>query len=190
MQIRAADANDSSRCAEIHVLARRLMSYLPETHTPAEVQAWKRYLVFPQQTVWIAEIDRENVGYASLEGRDLTNRYVHPDYQCRGAGSALLAQVQSIASEGIQLWTFQPKFVSWKHQPCAESTDKSTKLRKSVNRRAVTIGCLRAFTFLRVGQGLRENQRHQLPDLDSTKRRRNPLLRAKWIPHSEDHRRL
>jgi alkylhydroperoxidase family enzyme len=52
MQIRAADANDSSRCAEVHVLARRLMSYLPETHTLAEVEAWKRYVVFPQQAVW------------------------------------------------------------------------------------------------------------------------------------------
>jgi ribosomal protein S18 acetylase RimI-like enzyme len=107
MQIRAADANDSSRCAEIHVLARRLMSYLPETHTPAEVQVWKRYVVFPQQAVWVAEIDREIVGYASLEGRDLTNLYVHPDYQRRGVGSALLARVQAIASEGLQLWTFQ-----------------------------------------------------------------------------------
>lgn len=107
MQIRAASPDDSSRCAEIHVLARGLMSYVPQTHTLAEVLAWKRHVVFPQQEVWVAEIDREIIGYASLEGKELTNLYVHPNYQGRGVGTALLVRVQASANEGLRLWTFQ-----------------------------------------------------------------------------------
>jgi ribosomal protein S18 acetylase RimI-like enzyme len=66
-----------------------------------------RQVVFPQQTVLVAEIKREIVGYASLEGKELTNLYVHPNYQVRGVGTALLARVQATASEGLRLWTFQ-----------------------------------------------------------------------------------
>jgi ribosomal protein S18 acetylase RimI-like enzyme len=107
MQVRVATPDDSSRCAEIHFLARSLMSYLPQTHTSAQVLAWKQHVVFPQQAVWVAEINQDIVGYASLDGQELTNLYVHPDYQGRGAGTALLALVKTVAKEGLRLWTFQ-----------------------------------------------------------------------------------
>jgi RimJ/RimL family protein N-acetyltransferase len=38
----------------------------------------------------------------------LTNLYVHPNHQGRGAGAALLAAVKLAAPRGFELWTFQP----------------------------------------------------------------------------------
>src|SRR5262252_6630172 len=49
--------------------------------------------------------------------------------------------------------TIEPKFVSWKHAPCAESADKSIKLRKSAYCGAVTIGCPQAFYLLLWAKG-------------------------------------
>jgi hypothetical protein len=61
--------------------------------------------------------------------------------------------------------TNEPRFVSWKPRPRAQSADKSTKLRKSAICGAVTIGCHGAFSFLLVSQRRRQNNRRQRPDL-------------------------
>jgi GNAT superfamily N-acetyltransferase len=107
MRIRKANPDDSSCCADIHILARQQMVYLPNTHTAAEVHMWMRESVFAQQDNWVAEIDHKIVGYASLGNGFLTNLYVHPDHQGHGIGSALLAEVKAFAREGCKLWTFQ-----------------------------------------------------------------------------------
>jgi len=108
MRIRKAIAEDIACCADIHILARQRMPYLPQTHTAVEVHVWTREIVFARQNVWVAEINQRIVGYASLESGFLTNLYVHQDHQRRGVGSALLAQVKTSAPEGFKLWTFQP----------------------------------------------------------------------------------
>lgn len=112
MQIRAATPADSARCAEVHVLARQSMRYLPILHTPDEIRAWTRDVVFAGQQVWVAEIDGRIVGYAALGGDLLTNLYVEPVYQGRGAGAALLQRVKEAAPGGIALWTFQPNLAA------------------------------------------------------------------------------
>jgi len=106
MRIRNATPDDSLRCADIHILARQRMLYLPKANA-AGAQRWMREIVFTHQNVWVAEVDEMVVGYASLAGGFLTNLYVHPDHQRRGIGSALLAEVKAYALEGLKLWTFQ-----------------------------------------------------------------------------------
>jgi ribosomal protein S18 acetylase RimI-like enzyme len=108
MRIRKATPDDSACCAAIHILARQEMRYLPKSHTTAEVHVWKREIVFAQQDVWVAEVDGQIVGYASLGNGFLTNLYVHPGHQRRGTGSELLAVVKTFARDGLELWTFQP----------------------------------------------------------------------------------
>ncbi len=87
MRIRKANRDDSARCADVHILARQQMIYLPKTNA-AGAHRWMQ-------------------GYASFAGGFLTNLYIHPDHQRRGIGSALLAQVKAYAPEGFKLWTFQ-----------------------------------------------------------------------------------
>lgn len=112
MRIREATSADSARCAEIHILARARMRYLPILHTPAEVLAWTRDVVLAQQRVWVAEIDGRVVGYAALCEGFLTNLYVEPGCQCRGVGAVLLARVKAAAPDGFSLWTFQPNLAA------------------------------------------------------------------------------
>jgi len=106
MRIRKANRDDSARCADVHILARQQMIYLPKTNA-AGAHRWMQEIVFTQQNVWVAEVNHLIVGYASFAGGFLTNLYIHPDHQRRGIGSALLAQVKAYAPEGFKLWTFQ-----------------------------------------------------------------------------------
>jgi GNAT superfamily N-acetyltransferase len=107
MQIRKASPGDCRRLAELHVLARHDMAYLPHVHSFASVEEWMRETVLPRQHVWVAEVGGDVVGYASLHDGFLTNLYVHPSHQRSGNGAALLTEVKKFASDGFKLWVFQ-----------------------------------------------------------------------------------
>jgi ribosomal protein S18 acetylase RimI-like enzyme len=107
MQIRQASTGDFGRLAELHVLARYDMAYLPYVHSFVSVEKWMRESGIPRQHVWVAEIDGAVVGYASLYDGFLTNLYVHPSNQCRGIGTALLTEVKSAAPDGFRFWVFE-----------------------------------------------------------------------------------
>src|SRR5262245_35364439 len=101
MHIRRASAGDFRRLAELHILARYDMVYLPHVHSFVSVETWMRDVVIPRQQVWVAEIDDAIVGYASLYEGSLTNLYVHPSHQRRGIGAALLTEVKRSAPDGF-----------------------------------------------------------------------------------------
>jgi ribosomal protein S18 acetylase RimI-like enzyme len=107
MQIRQPAPGDYRRLAELHVLARYDMAYLPKLHSFASVETWMRETVLPRQRVWVADIDGEVVGYASLGDGFLSNLYVHPRHQRSGIGSALFAEVKKFASDGFKFWVFE-----------------------------------------------------------------------------------
>src|SRR5262245_48655928 len=107
MRIRQANPGDFRRLAELHVLARYDMAYLPHAHSFVSVEKWMREVIIPRQQVWVAEIDDTVVGYASLYEGSLTNLYVHPSHQRRGIGAALLTEVKRSAPNGFRFWVFQ-----------------------------------------------------------------------------------
>ena len=107
MHIRPASAGDFRRLAELHILARYDMVYLPHVHSFVSVERWMRESVIPRQQVWVAEIDGALVGYASLCDGFLTNLYVHPSHQRRGIGAALLNEVKSATPDGFRFWVFE-----------------------------------------------------------------------------------
>jgi hypothetical protein len=51
MQIRQASPGDYRRLAELHVLARYDMAYLPHVHSFTLVEKWMRETVLPRQHV-------------------------------------------------------------------------------------------------------------------------------------------
>jgi GNAT superfamily N-acetyltransferase len=107
MQIRHASPDEYGRLAELHVLARYDMGYLPHVHSFASVVKWMRETVLPRQQVWVAEVDGDVLGYASLHDGFLTNLYVHPSHQRDGIGAALLTEVKKCAPDGFELWVFE-----------------------------------------------------------------------------------
>jgi ribosomal protein S18 acetylase RimI-like enzyme len=107
MQIRQAAKDDYRRVAELHVLARYDMAYLPRVYSFASIEKWMRETVFLRQQVWVAEVDGSIVGYASLHDSFLTDLYVHPSYQRDGIGTALVTEVKESAPGGFNFWVFE-----------------------------------------------------------------------------------
>ena len=107
MIVRPASPGDCRRLAEIHVLARYDMTYLPHVHSFTSVEKWHREMVLPRQRVWVAEAEGAVVGYASLHDGLLTNLYIHPSYQGQGIGAQLLTEVKKSTPGGFELWVFQ-----------------------------------------------------------------------------------
>ena len=100
---------DAEACAEIHLQARRAMTYLPQDlHTAEETRHWMRAIVFAGQRVIVAESGGTVVGFLALDGRLISNLYLSPAQQSRGIGSALLAEAKGLRPEGLALWVFEP----------------------------------------------------------------------------------
>lgn len=107
VEIRLAVPSEYMRLAEIHVLARYDMAYLPHIHSFASVERWMRDTVLPSQEVLVADPDGAAIAYAWLHEGYLRGLYVHPSYQRRGIGAALLSEVKKIAAGEFQLWVFE-----------------------------------------------------------------------------------
>jgi putative acetyltransferase len=108
ISLRRATSGDAPALTDIHVRARReCMSYLPDTHSPEDVLAWIRKVVLAHEEVWVAEIDGKVIGFFALSDDFLYHLYVYPDFQGRGAGSALFDLVEELRPQGFRLWVFQ-----------------------------------------------------------------------------------
>ena len=107
VQIRRARPGEGRRLAEIHVLARCDMAYLPHVHSFASVEGWMSKVVVPSREALVAETDGAVVAYAWLHEGLLRALYVHPSHQRRGIGARLLAEIGAIAADGFELWVFE-----------------------------------------------------------------------------------
>jgi len=83
------------------------MTYLPHIHVFTSIEKWISASVLPSRTALVAEIDGAAVAYAWLHEGFLRALYVHPSYQRRGIGTALLCEIKKTASGGFQLWVFE-----------------------------------------------------------------------------------
>ncbi len=82
------------------------LTFLPMLHGHDEYRVFVRGLL-EKEEVWVAEDAGRIVGMAALHGDTLTQLYVHPDAQGRGAGSALLDRAKALRPGGFELWVFQ-----------------------------------------------------------------------------------
>jgi GNAT superfamily N-acetyltransferase len=104
-------AADVAATAALFVGSRRAM--LPDlrvAHTPEETLAWMRDTLFPRQSVRLAELRGEIVGFASRDGVWLSNLYVKTGWTGHGIGQRLLDSMLAEAAPAIpslRLWAFQ-----------------------------------------------------------------------------------
>jgi GNAT superfamily N-acetyltransferase len=106
--LRRARPTDAEAVAVVYLAARaEAMSYLPHLHTDDEVRAWIADVVLPGYEVVVAEVGDRLAGFAALDGDVLGHLYVHPDFQGRGIGDALLARAKALRPAGFRLWVFQ-----------------------------------------------------------------------------------
>jgi GNAT superfamily N-acetyltransferase len=60
-----------------------------------------------RRETWVAEHHSEPVGLLVLDGGELDQLYLDPDYTGRGIGSMLVRFAQERRPAGLALWTFQ-----------------------------------------------------------------------------------
>ena len=89
---------------------RAALPGLREAHTEAETYVWMREAVFPRQSVRLALLRDEIVGFAARDGVWLAHLYVKAGWSGHGIGQALLDAVLAEASPVapvLRVYTFQ-----------------------------------------------------------------------------------
>ncbi len=106
--IRGAVEADGAAVADVWL--RSFRAALPSVrlaHTDDEVSRWLRETVLPRGTTWVATADESPVGLMVLEGTELEQLYLAPEWQGRGVGGRFIALAKQLSPPGLELWTFQ-----------------------------------------------------------------------------------
>ena len=107
-ELRRAQPGDARAVAEVFLAARAdAMPYLPALHSDDETRVWLRDVVLTEHEVVAAEAGGRLAGFASIDADTLAHLYVHPEFQRRGIGDALLARAKELRPNGFRLWVFQ-----------------------------------------------------------------------------------
>jgi GNAT superfamily N-acetyltransferase len=108
--LRRAKASDAANAAGVWL--RSFAAALPEVvrpHSDDAVRHYFREVVVPLRETWVAE-DAETgavVGVMVLDGDELAQLYLAPDWRGRGLGDRFVALARERSPEGLSLWTFQ-----------------------------------------------------------------------------------
>jgi GNAT superfamily N-acetyltransferase len=108
ISVRPAQPDDAAKLGDLFLRARRTaMPWLAVVHSDDETRDWMARQVVPSGEVAVAEVDGRVVGFSAVGDGWLHHLYVHPDWQGRGVGSALLAEAKRRSPAGFDCWVFQ-----------------------------------------------------------------------------------
>ncbi|MER5994683.1 GNAT family N-acetyltransferase [Streptomyces viridosporus] len=106
---RAVSADDADAAAEVWL--RSFTAALPSVVRPRsddEVRAYFRHVLVPSRETWVAEPAGGGVvGVMALEGEELAQLYLAPEWRGRGVGDRFVALAKELRPRGLSLWTFQ-----------------------------------------------------------------------------------
>jgi len=83
---------------------------LEKGHFFYEDQNYFRDHVLTTDRVWIVEMNNRPVAFMAMENDFIDQLYIHPDYQRRGIGEALLNFARGQSPEHLWLYTLQVNF--------------------------------------------------------------------------------
>ncbi|GAA3494278.1 GNAT family N-acetyltransferase [Streptomyces prasinosporus] len=106
---RAESPGDASDAAEVWL--RSFAAALPtvvRAHSDDAVRDHFRQVLVPLRETWVAEAGGEGVvGVMVLEGEELAQLYLAPEWRGRGLGDRFVALAKEHSPGGLSLWTFQ-----------------------------------------------------------------------------------
>ncbi|MER6323446.1 N-acetyltransferase family protein [Streptomyces coelicoflavus] len=107
--LRRASAADARAAADVWL--RSFAAALPDVvrpRTDAEVRAYFRHVVVEQYETWVAEAaGGAVVGVMVLEGEELSQLYLAPEWRGIGLGDRFVDLARQRRAAGLSLWTFQ-----------------------------------------------------------------------------------
>jgi ribosomal protein S18 acetylase RimI-like enzyme len=105
--IRRARPEDADAIGETFIASfETLLTFLPNLHTHDEHRHFITEIVPLDHEIWVAEDEGRVVGVAAIGDSTLGHIYVHPAFQSRGLGTALLDKTKELRLGGFTLWTF------------------------------------------------------------------------------------
>ncbi|MFJ4470442.1 GNAT family N-acetyltransferase [Streptomyces sp. NPDC089424] len=105
---RRAVAADAGAAADVWL--RSFAAALPTVVRPRsddEVRSHFRHVVVPLRETWVAETAEGLIGVMVLDGDQLSQLYLDPDWRGRGVGDRFLELARQRRPHGLTLWTFQ-----------------------------------------------------------------------------------
>ncbi|MFF7241251.1 GNAT family N-acetyltransferase [Streptomyces collinus] len=109
--LRRAVPADAPAAADVWL--RSFAAALPTVVRPRtddDVRDYFREVVVPLRETWVAEAPGEDggiVGVMVLNGDDLSQLYLAPDWRGRGIGDRFVTLAKERRQQGLTLWTFQ-----------------------------------------------------------------------------------
>lgn len=108
VELRPAAGPDGAAVADVYL--RSYDAALPSVrraHSDDEVRDFFTYVVVPRGGAWLAEAAGEPVGMMVLEGDELSQLYLAPEWRGHGIGDRFMALAKEHRPQGLSLWTFQ-----------------------------------------------------------------------------------
>ncbi|BFO20604.1 GNAT family N-acetyltransferase [Streptomyces sp. KM77-8] len=109
VSLRRALPSDAGAAAGVWL--RSFAAALPDVVRPrsdGEVRDYFRQVLVPLRETWVAEAaDAGVVGVMVLEGEELDQLYLAPEWRGRGIGDLFVALAKERSPGGLALWTFQ-----------------------------------------------------------------------------------
>jgi GNAT superfamily N-acetyltransferase len=103
-------ARDADAHAAADVWLRSYATALPTVHCAhdeADVRDWFARVLVPQYETWVATMRSSVVGLLVLNGRELKQLYLEPEWRGRGLGDRFMSLAKQQQPNGLSLWTFQ-----------------------------------------------------------------------------------
>jgi ribosomal protein S18 acetylase RimI-like enzyme len=72
-----------------------------------EDQEYFRDHIMKDDQLWVVELAKRPVAFMAIRGEFIDQLYVHPDYQNRGIGKALLDHARQLSPDHLWLYTLQ-----------------------------------------------------------------------------------
>jgi GNAT superfamily N-acetyltransferase len=109
--IRRGTAADAIAAAEVWLRSRKaaVPAIPPPRHTDDEVRHHFQTVVVMQRELWLAvdDINADVIGLLVLDGAEVDQLYVDPEWWGRGIGSRLIEHAKRVRPHGLRLWAFQ-----------------------------------------------------------------------------------